>query len=369
MPSTPDFPAHIRNLRPYVPGLPIDDLARRLDVAPARIAKLASNENPLGPSPRALAALAQAALDVSRYPDNDCSLLTPALAAHCGVPADWLVTGAGSESVIGMAASALLAPGRTTVHAQYSFQAYANAAQRTGARAVVVPSPDFIVDLAALRRQISDEVALVYIANPGNPTGTGLPAAALEDFLGSVPASTVVLLDEAYFEYLPHAARPDSIAWVRRHPNLLVTRTFSKAYGLAGLRVGYGIAQPALADMLRRLRAPFSVSQAAQVAAAAALGDLDFLARTLDMNRRGGEQLTAAFDALGLRHVPSVTNFILVEVGDGAGMAQRLERHGLIVRPVNSYGLARWLRVSIGTHEENARLIEALGEELAASVA
>jgi len=365
MPFAADFPPHIRALKPYVPGLPIEDLARRLDMSAERIAKLASNENPLGPSPLAVQALAQAAPELARYPDNDCTLLARALSAALAVPADWVVAGAGSESVLGMAAAALLAPGRKTVYAQYSFQAFVNAAQRVGAAPVVVPAPAYAVDLAALRAHITDDVALAYLANPGNPTGTRVQAGELEAFLADVPPHVVVVLDEAYREYLPQAVAGDAIAWVRRFPNLIVTRTFSKAYGLAGLRIGYGVAQPALADMLRRVRAPFSVTQAAQVAAAAALADHAFLARTVAVNDAGRAQLSAGFARLGLRYLPSSANFVLVQVGDGADMGRRLERHGLIVRPVGAYGLPGWLRVSVGTAEENARLLAGLAAELA----
>ncbi|MDB5875488.1 MAG: hisC3 [Ramlibacter sp.] len=358
------YPEHILRLKTYVPGLPIEEVARRVGMPPSNIAKLASNENPLGPSPLALRALADAAPDMSRYPDNDCTALVAAIAAHCGVPPEWVVVGAGSESVIGMAVSALLAPWSATLYSQYSFQAYVNAVQRVGATAIVVPSPEFKVDLAALRQQITPEVTLIYIANPGNPTGTLASARELEDFLEGLPRDVVVLLDEAYFEYVPDSLRGNSVTWVHRYPNLIVTRTFSKAYGLAGLRAGYGIAQQPLADTLRRVRSPFSVSQAAQIAAAAALDDVEFLDATVECNRQGYEQITSTLSELGIRFLPSSANFVLANVGDGSGLARRLEKHGLIVRPVTSYGLDEWLRISIGTAQENARLADALKSEL-----
>lgn len=356
----PQYPAHIAPLKPYVPGLPIADLARRLEMAPERIAKLASNENPLGPSPRALAALHAAKIDLSQYPDNDCTDLVQALSEFHSVPPEWIVVGAGSESVIGNAVAAHLSVGRKTAYSQYSFQAYVNAAQRVGAEHIVVPSPDFTVDLEGLKQTLDQEPSLIYIANPGNPTGTCLAPEALGAFLASVPAHIVVLLDEAYFEFLPVHLQPDSIGWVKTHPNLLITRTFSKAYGLAGLRVGYGIAQPALADMLRRVRPPFTVSEPAQVAATAALQDREFLVRTLENNARGRQVLVNGLRAQDLRYLDAHTNFVLVEVGDGAACARALEQHGLIVRPVNSYGLAQWMRVSIGKPEEMQRLLDAL---------
>lgn len=358
------YPQHILRLKSYVPGLPIEEVARRVGMAPSHIVKLASNENPLGPSPLALRALADAAPDMSRYPDNDCTALVAAISKHCGVPPEWVVVGAGSESVIGMAVSALLSPWSSTLYAQYSFQAYVNAVQRIGAMAIVVPSPEFKVDLASMAKHITSDVTLIYIANPGNPTGSLAKPMELEDFLEGLSPDVVVLLDEAYFEYIPASSRRDSVAWVDRYPNLIVTRTFSKAYGLAGLRAGYGIAQRPLADTLRRVRSPFSVSQAAQIAAAAALGDVAFLDATIESNRRGYEQITSTLTEFGIQFLPSSANFVLANVGDGTGLARRLENHGLIVRPVASYGLDDWLRISIGTTEENLRLASALKSEL-----
>ncbi|NDZ11890.1 histidinol-phosphate transaminase [Variovorax sp. WS11] len=360
------FPQHIRALKPYVPGLPIEQVARRLKLPVTQIAKLASNENPLGASPLALRALAEQPIDPSRYPDADCTDLTHALAAHLDVPADWVVAAAGSESILGIVASMLLAPGRSAVYSQYSFQAFVNAVQRVGGSAQVVPSPGFTVDLEAVANAIGPDTSLVYIANPGNPTGAWLAPQALEAFLARVPSKVVVLLDEAYREYMPAERCGDSLAWLRRHPNLIVTRTFSKAYGLAGLRVGYGVAQPHLADVMRRLRAPFSVTQSAQLAGAAALADSEFLRRTAEANRQGLAQLGAALQRMGIEALPSSANFVLARVGDGADMAQRLQRRGLIVRPVANYGLPEWVRLSVGRNEENARLIDALETELQA---
>lgn len=358
------FPSHISALKPYVPGVAIADLAARLGMQSDTIAKLASNENPLGPSPRALAALANTAIDVSRYPDNDTTELTQALAHFHDVPPEWIVVGAGSESVIGNAVNTLLEIGRPTAFSQYSFQAFVNAAQRVGARPVAVPSPDLRVDLAGLQQALAHEPGIVYIANPGNPTGTWLDPDALRAFVRSVPEHLVVLLDEAYFEFLPSHLRVDSTALVREKPNLLVTRTFSKAYGLAGLRVGYGVAQRGLADMLRRVRPPFTVTQSSQVAAIAALADQAHLSKTLQNNEQCRRLLTEGLRSLGLRVLESHTNFVLVETGDGAGLARRLETHGLIVRPVANYGLPGWVRISVGTMEETQRLLQSLQAEL-----
>jgi histidinol-phosphate aminotransferase len=360
METSQQFPSHIAALHPYVPGRPIQELARKFGVPGDRIVKLASNENPLGASPMAKKAIADLGADLSRYPDNDCTLLTETLAAVHEVPADWLVIGSGSESVLGVAAAAILTVGRRTLYPQYSFQAYVNAAQRVGAGHIVAPAPELTVDLTHLRRGLAEQPAQIYIANPGNPTGTWLEPDRLHDFIQSVPAHIVVILDEAYFEFLAPEQRGDSIGWVRKFPNLLVTRTFSKAYGLAGLRVGYGVAQPALAAMLRRVRAPFTVTEWAQIGAAAAVHDHAFLAATLQNNTRGSAALRTGLDHLRLRYLPSATNFVLAEVGDGKACAAALEQRGFIVRPVVNYGLPQWVRLSIGSPSEMQGLLDAL---------
>jgi histidinol-phosphate aminotransferase len=364
MSSHPRYPRHITDLKPYVAGLPIATLANRLQVPAQTIAKLASNENPLGASPRALQALRDASLDLSRYPDTDTPELTNALAGFHGIPREWIVTGAGSESLLCNAVTMLLEPGARTAYSEFSFQTFPNAVQRAGASHLVIPSPEYKVDLEALARAVDDGPSLIYIANPGNPTGTCVPPAALLQFLEAVPQDIVVLLDEAYHEFLPPELRTDAVAWVRRFPNLLVTRTFSKAYGLAGLRVGYAIAQPALADMLRRVRSPFTVSHASQIAAAAAIEDQEFIARTLENNNTCRELLCNGLRELGVPFLESHTNFVLAKVGDGSAFARRIEQHGIIVRPVNSYGLPEWIRMSVGGPQESVRLLEAMRAEL-----
>ncbi len=361
MNSSIPYPAHVAALKPYVPGLPISAVAARSGLAADRIVKLASNENPLGASPRALAALSSAGIDLSRYPDSDCAALSDAIARFHDVPREWIVVGAGSESVLGNVAACLLEPGRSTSYAQYSFQAYVNAVQKLGAHSTVVASPDFTVDLEGLAGSILPSTSLVYVANPGNPTGTAVDPDALKSFLGRVPPHVVVLLDEAYVEFLPPDRRGDSVAWVREHANLVVTRTFSKAYGLAGLRVGYGIAQPGLADVMRRVRSPFTISEPAQVAAIAALEDQDFIARTVAATRQGRTALVEGLASMDCQCLESHTNFVLADVKGGADFARRLEQHGLIVRPVASYGLADWVRISIGTQPEIDRLLEVAG--------
>jgi histidinol-phosphate aminotransferase len=254
------------------------------------------------------------------------------------------------------------------VYSQYSFAVYALATQGVGGRAIVVPAQEYGHDLDAMAAAIDAGTRLVYIANPNNPTGTFIPAAQIEAFLDKVPPAVIVVLDEAYNEYLAPENQFESAQWVRKYPNLVVSRTFSKAYGLAGLRVGFAIAQPEVTDLMNRIRQPFNVNSLAQAAAIAALNDKDFLAKGARNNLEGYRQLTAAFDAMGLQYVPSYGNFVLVKVGqdDGAGARVNLAllKQGVIVRPVGSYGLPQWLRISIGLPQENAAFIEALKRAL-----
>jgi len=355
---------HVRAIAPYQAGKPIDELAREFGLDPATIVKLASNENPLGVPESARKAMAAAVQDLGRYPDSNGFELKAALAARYNVPADWITLGNGSNDILELAAAATLAPGRSCVYAQHSFAVYALATQARGARPIVVPARKLGHDLDAMLAAIAPDTALIYIANPNNPTGTFLPAAAIDAFLGRVPARVVVVLDEAYNEYLPPELRFDSTRWVRQYSNVLVSRTFSKAFGLAGLRVGYGLAQPALTDLLNRVRQPFNVNSMAQAAAVAALADDDFLARSYALNLRGMQQLTEAFLALGLEYVPSVGNFVLVKVGSAARVYQELLKRGVIVRPVANYGLPEWLRVTVGLPEENAAFLKVLPQAL-----
>ncbi len=345
-------------------GVSLQTLAHRHGLQERDFAKLDSNENPLGASPLALQALAETVQDPSVYPDTDSSALVDRLAELLGVDADWIVVGAGSESLLSVTVTTLLAAGRKTAYSQYSFVAYANAVQRAGSVSIVVPEPDFMVDLAALRDTLAQQPALIYIANPGNPTGTCVAPQALQEFLHAVPRDIVVLLDEAYFEFMPPSLRPDAMALVRALPNLIVTRTFSKAYGLAGLRIGYAIAQPVLASMLRRVRALFTVTQAAQIAALAALSDQPFLHKTIAHNEGAKQLLLAGLRALDLPCLESHTNFVLAKVGDGAAVAKRLEQQGLLVRPVGLYGLPQWVRIGIGTQAQIERLLHAMRQVL-----
>jgi histidinol-phosphate aminotransferase len=358
-------PAHVRGIAPYQAGKPIAELAREYGLDEGSIVKLASNENPLGMPASAREAMLRAVDELARYPDSNGFDLKAALAARYQVPAEWITLGNGSNDILELAAHALVQAGESIVYAQHSFAVYALATQEVGARAIVVPARDLGHDLEAMAAAIERDTRLVFIANPNNPTGTFVPASQIEAFLARVPASVSVVLDEAYNEYLRPEDRFDSVAWVRRYPNLLVSRTFSKAYGLAGLRVGFGIAQPELTDLLNRVRQPFNVNSLALAAAVAALGDEAFLRRSYELNRQGLDTLQAAFTAMGLRYVPSYGNFVLVEVGDGAAVYEKLLRAGVIVRPVGGYGLPRWLRVSVGLPEENEAFLRALRAALA----
>lgn len=353
-------PSYVRGIAPYQAGKPISELAREYGLQEANIVKLASNENPLGLPASARAAMLEAFDELARYPDSNGFELKAAISRRYGVPADWITLGNGSNDILELVAHAVVQPGESVVYAQYSFAVYALATQEVGARAIVVPARAFGHDLDAMRAAIAPDTRLVFIANPNNPTGTFAPADAVQRFIEQVPSNVVVVLDEAYNEYLPPEQRFDSAAWVRRFPNLLVSRTFSKAYGLAGLRVGFGLAQPELTDLLNRVRQPFNVNSLAQAAACAALFDDDYLERSYRLNAEGLRRLESAFSAMGLEYVPSAGNFVLVRVGDAAAVNERLLRAGIIVRPVGGYGLPEWLRVSVGLPEENEAFLAAL---------
>jgi len=356
-----DFaPSYVRAIAPYQPGKPISELARELGLNEADIVKLASNENPLGPSPLALAAAQDALYDMALYPDGAGFALKAKLSAKLGVAPARIVLGNGSNDVLDMAARAFLAPGASSVYAQHAFAVYPIATQTVGAQGIAVPAKGYGHDLAAMRAAIRDDTRVLWIANPNNPTGTFLPWAEIEAFLDTVPPQVLVVLDEAYDEYLPTNDRCDTLAWVERFPNLLVSRTFSKAYGLAGLRVGYGIGSAAVIDLMNRVRHPFNVNAPALAAAEAALDDADFLARSYALNSAGMAQLEAGLAGLNIETVPSKGNFLLAKVGDAARINAELLKRGVIVRPVANYGLPEFLRVSVGLAGQNDRFLGAL---------
>lgn len=357
-------PDYVRALAPYQSGKPIAEVAREFGLDEAQITKLASNENPLGMPESARQAMLAAMTDIGRYPDANGFDLKAAITAKYNVPQEWITLGNGSNDILELAAHAFVQPGQAILYSQYSFLVYALAAQAVGARAIAVPAKEYGHDLDAMAKAITPDTKLIFIANPNNPTGTFLPAAAIEAFLKVVPPQVVVVLDEAYNEYLAPEFQYESTEWVRTYPNLLVSRTMSKAYGLAGLRVGFAIAQPAVTDLLNRIRQPFNVNSLAQAAAIAALGDTAFLQQSAALNAAGYRQLTEFFDAAGLPYVRSFGNFVLVKVGSddnaGARVNLALLKRGVIVRPVGNYGLPQWLRISIGLPQENAIFIDAL---------
>ena len=358
-------PDYIRNSPTYVPGKPIEEVARETGLDPAGIVKLASNENPLGMSDAVKAAIVDSLAEGARYPDGHGYALRQALIRKLGVTADQIVLGNGSSDLIAMVAATFLTPATSVVCSQYSFSAYFSSSRVQGATMIPAPARDFGHDPEAMLAAIRPDTRVMFIANPNNPTGTRLETAVLEDLIARVPSDVIVVLDEAYREYQPAAEVPDSIAWVARYPNLIVFRTLSKAYGLAGLRVGFAIASPAVADLVNRVRQTFNVNLFAQAAAVAALDDADYLRRTHDLNLAGLAQLYAGLEALGIAYVPSAANFVMAEVIEGAAVYRGLIARGVIVRPLKpNYDLPRFLRISVGTSQENARLIEALGEVL-----
>jgi histidinol-phosphate aminotransferase len=365
----PTIPVHIAAAAPYQAGKPIDELAREIGMPEDRIVKLASNENPMGMSPKARAAMQAALGDLGRYPDANGFALKAALAARHDVPMDWITLGAGSNDILEMSASVFLEPGKSSVFSQYAFLVYAGATRRTGAQAIIVPAKDYGHDLDAMLAAIRPDTTLVFLANPNNPTGTYLTAADIDAFLAQVPEHVAVVIDEAYDEYLPPEMRQDSIARVRQYPNVILSRTFSKAYGLAGLRVGYAVSRPDVANYLNRIRQAFNVGTAAQAAAIGALADQDFLDETYRLNRAGMATIEAALDALGIAYVRSYGNFILARVGDAAAINAGLLKRGVIVRTVGGYGLPEWLRISIGTEAEISRFLDALTEIVRPSAA
>ncbi|HEX7642050.1 MAG TPA: histidinol-phosphate transaminase [Burkholderiaceae bacterium] len=361
-------PDYVRAIAPYQGGKPIAEVAREFGLDEAKIIKLASNENPLGMPESAKRAMLAAMEDIARYPDANGFDLKAALSQKYDVPPEWITLGNGSNDILELAAHAFVQPGDYAIYSEFSFAVYPLAVQATGGKPIVVPAKNYAHDLPGFLSVLTPAVKLIFIANPNNPTGTFIAKEELEAFIKAVPPNVVVVLDQAYDEYLAPELQYDSTAWVRRHPNLIVSRTFSKAYGLAGLRVGFGIAQPGITDLLNRIRQPFNVNTMAQAAAVAALGDKEFLQKSAQLNAAGYKQLTAAFDELGLDYVPSSGNFVLVRVGDdegsGAAVNLALLKRGIIVRPVGSYGLPKFLRITIGLPEENAAFIAALKEVL-----
>ncbi|WPL17381.1 Histidinol-phosphate aminotransferase 2 [Thiorhodovibrio winogradskyi] len=362
-PFQPTPAPQIAALNPYVPGKPISELERELGIRES--VKLASNENPLGPGEKARAAYAQAAMELGRYPDGGGFALRQALARHHGVDAEMVTIGNGSNDVLDLVARTFLHPGRESVFSQHAFAVYPIAIQAVGATPQVAPALDHGHDLDAMATLVNEKTGVVWIANPNNPTGTWLTAEPLKDFIASLPKTCICVLDEAYIEYVSDPDFPNGVAWLDDFPNLIVTRTFSKIHGLAALRVGYGLSHPRAAELMNRVRHPFNVNAPAQAAAVAALEDQDHIARSAELNRVGLAQFSGGLQALGLEIIPSLGNFVTVDLGRPAGpVDQALLREGVICRPVANYGLPNHLRISIGLETENARCLAALGKVL-----
>ncbi|MBK7540450.1 MAG: histidinol-phosphate transaminase [Candidatus Competibacteraceae bacterium] len=361
----------VRTLQPYQPGKPESELRREYGLSD--IVKLASNENPLGPSPKGLAAAREALVHLARYPDGNGFELKTALSNRLKVPMEALTLGNGSNDVLELVARAFLTPEHEAIFSEHAFAVYPIVTQAIGATARVATAnaPDHAMpyghDLAAMRALVNDRTRVIFVANPNNPTGTWLKTAELEGFLKSVSERVIVVVDEAYFEYVePELDCPNALHWLDRFPNVVVTRTFSKAYGLAGLRVGYGVSDPQVADLLNRAREPFNVNSLALAAATAALDDAEHLERGKAANRAGMRQMQEACRNFGLTWLPSAGNFLCVALGQRSGreVFLGLLKRGVIARPVDNYGLPHHLRISIGTEAENARLIEALADVL-----
>ena len=356
----------VRNLQPYQPGKPVESLERELGLTD--IIKLASNENPRGVSPLVVDAVNETLLSAARYPDGSGTSLKQSLAERLRVSTEEVTLGNGSNDVLDLIVRAFVNPGEEVVVSEHAFAVYVLASMSVNAQLRVVPASGFGHDLVAMSDAVTSKTKLVFVANPNNPTGTYSSREAVEKFLDVLPPTVLAVLDEAYFEYVTNGDYPDGVTLLSRHPNLIVVRTFSKAYGLAGLRVGYGMASKEIAEVLNRVRHPFNVNVLALAAAEAALGDETFLTESIQQNLEGMKQLASGLDKIGLDWIPSVANFICARVGRNAGQIyQAMLERGVIVRPVANYGLPEHLRISIGLESENARALKVLTEALTLS--
>ena len=354
-------PAYIRAISPYQPGKPISELAREMGMDEQSIIKLASNENPLGTSPMALNAMSKALGEVSLYPDGSGFELKAALSERYGVTSDQIVLGNGSNDVLELAARVFLKPGASTVYSQHAFAVYPLVTKAVGGIGISVPARNYGHDLDAMLDAVAPETRIVFIANPNNPTGTLLPADDVLRFLERVSPDVLVVLDEAYNEYLPPALKGDSIAWLKQFPNLLITRTFSKAYGMAGVRVGFGLAHPQVAGLMNRVRQPFNVNNIGLAGAVAALQDEEFVKRSYALNQAGMLQIVTGLRQMGIEYIPSYGNFLSFRVqGDVKAVNESLLRQGVIVRPISIYEMPEHLRVTVGLEPENEKFLKSL---------
>lgn len=349
----------LQHLQPYQPGKPIEELERELGVTNA--IKLASNENPLGLSRSAKHAIEKAQKELSRYPDGSAFHLKKQLAEHLKVGSNQLTIGNGSNEILELLGRAFLTPETSAIVSAHAFVVYDLTITALSARKIEVPARNWGHDLAAMVKAVDETTRMIFIANPNNPTGTWVSGEDIEHLLLQAPPDVLVVVDEAYYEYVDKPDYASALPLIARFPNLVVTRTFSKAYGLAALRMGYSISHPAIAELLNRLRQPFNVNSLALAAAQAVLQDAEYLQQSLEINRLGYQQLVKGFETLGFEYIPSAGNFIAVRIGShAADIYQQLLREGVIVRPIASYGMAEYLRVSIGLPEENQRFLEAL---------
>lgn len=353
-------PENIKAIAPYQGGKPITELAREMGLNVEDIVKLASNENPLGISPKAEYAIQEAILEIARYPDGNSFELRDAVSRKFNVAPNQIVFGNGSNDILELVARAYLTSEHETIYSQHAFAVYPLVTQATGATGVVVPAKDYGHDLDAMLKAVTAKTRIIFVANPNNPTGTLLSKESLYAFLKQVPGHVLVVLDEAYDEYLSADHQSEAIGWLKEFENLIISRTFSKAYGLAGLRIGFGLCHPDIADMMNRVRQPFNVNSIAQAAAVASLADDDFVARSYALNQAGMAQLVQGFNKLGLSYIPSYANFVSVKVDNAAEVNRQLLQKGVIVRPVANYEMPEYLRVSVGLYAENAKFLEVL---------
>lgn len=357
-------PEYVRAIAPYQGGKPIAELAREMGLHEADIVKLASNENPLGISPKAQMAIEDAIAEIARYPDGNSFALRDAVSQTFAVSPNQIVFGNGSNDILELTARAFLTAGDEAIYSQHGFAVYPLVTQAVGAKGVVVPAVEYGHDLEGFLAAITPKTKLIFVANPNNPTGTLITKDVLHAFLTRVPAHVLVVLDEAYDEYLSESDKSEAISWLSQFGNLIISRTFSKAYGLAGLRVGFGLMHADVADILNRVRQPFNVNSLAQIAAIASLADTDFVARSYAANQAGMRQLTQGLTQLGLEFIPSYANFVSVKVPNAATVNQQLLKHGVIVRPVSNYEMPDYLRVSVGLFSENERFLTVLEQIL-----
>ena len=352
---------YISNLVPYVPGKPVEELEREIGITDA--IKIASNENPLGPSPKAIESARTVLTSVNRYPDGDCFYLRDKLSHVLGVKKDTLIFGNGSNEVIEIAARTFMKSGDEAIMGEFAFIVYPLVTMALGGEAVVSPMPDMVHDLNDMYKRITPRTRMIFIANPNNPTGTMVDKTQIEWFINSVPKDIIILIDEAYFEYVDNIDYPDTLEYHEMRESLITVRTFSKIYGLAGLRLGYGVTSSEIVSYMNRVREPFNINSIAQNAALSALDDHDHVDNTRKVNNEGMQYLEKRFSELGIKYYKSYANFILIDLGrDPMPLYNALLQKGIIVRPVRGYGLNTHLRISVGLEKENRRLIKALEE-------